>query len=51
MDLINFETIKKMKAQDKAKAFDLIVEAVENNPDSAGQKVVDVLKWCTQWFR
>ena len=50
MGEINFETLDKMKSQDKAKSFDLIVDAVRNDSASAGDKTKEILTWCTQWF-
>lgn len=37
-----------MKATDKAKAFDMIVEAC--NKENADQDVIDILSWCSEWF-
>ena len=44
----NIETLKMMKATDKAKAFDMIVEAC--NKENADQDVIDILSWCSEWF-
>lgn len=45
----NKEVLKNMKAQDKAKAFDMIVDAfVKNNEPSSD--IANILNWCSEWF-
>lgn len=46
------ETLIKLKPNDKARAFDLVVERYVNstNEHEFGQKVERVLEWCSDWF-
>lgn len=43
------DVLKNMKPQDKAKAFDMIVD-VCNRKDLPDEDVVDILNWCSGWF-
>ncbi|MGN0006366.1 MAG: hypothetical protein ACI37Z_10430 [Candidatus Gastranaerophilaceae bacterium] len=45
---MNIEILSKMSAKDKAKAFDLIVEALSKEPNDISS-VNDILHWCEKW--
>ena len=53
--MVNDDKLNKMlsamKPADKAKAFDMIVDAYKNQGStSLNEAVVNVIDWCSMWF-
>ena len=46
------QAISEMKVNDKARAFDLIIEAYEElgESESLSKKVEETISWCASWF-